>query len=344
MMQEGSRRSCGTHGLLLQFFAVALLICAAPVSLAQVSSPDSAPTLAPVVVTGELPGPALWKVSKGQHVMWILGLVTPVPREMRWKSREVENRLAASQAVLKPPGLEIGTSPSAARELAASVKKLRENPNYESLEHILKPALYQRWRTQKERHLDAGNNADHLRPIFAGLTLYNAVLRQTGLVEQTVIEKKVYDMARHHDVAIVDPAYRVTLSDPRTAIDTLKQNPMDDQNCLSTVLDAVDHSLAQTTARANAWATGDLDGLKAVLMQTQEGGCLSGIDTSPFAKALGMSGMQQRIDQSWLEHAKAALTQNTQTFALLPMEQLFMPDGYLSALRADGYTVQAPDE
>lgn len=344
MMQEGSRRACGKHGFFALLLIVATLVCAAPIAQAQVSSPSAAPTLAPVVVTGELPGPALWKVSKGQHVMWILGLVTPVPRYMRWKSEEVEKRIAAAQAVLKPPGLEIGTDPSAARELAVSVKNLRNNPNYESLEHVLQPALYQRWRVQKEHYLENGNNADHLRPIFAGLTLYNAVLRKKGMVEQTAIEKKVYETARHHDVAIIDPAYQLALNDPRAAIDTLKQNPMDDQNCLSTVLDAVDHDLAQTTARANAWATGDLDGLKAVLMQTQEGGCLSGIDTSPFAKAAGMSGMQQHIDQSWLAHAKQALTQNTQTFALLPMEQLFMPNGYLSALQAEGYTVQAQDE
>jgi hypothetical protein len=54
--------------------------------------------------------------------------------------------------------------------------------------------------------------------------------------------------------------------------------------------------------------------------------------------------MQQHIDQSWMEQAKQALAQNKQTVALLPMEQLFMPNGYLSALRADGYTVQAPPE
>jgi hypothetical protein len=124
----------------------------------------------------------------------------------------------------------------------------------------------------------------------------------------------------------------------------LKNYGMDDQRCLSMVLNAIEHDPKQTTLRANAWATGDLIGLKTTLMETQEDACLSGIDTSPFAKALGLSGMQQHIDQSWMEQAKQALAQNKQTVALLPMEQLFMPNGYLSALRADGYTVQAPPE
>ena len=38
-----------------------------------------------IVVTGEQPGPGLWKVSSGNHVMWILGEVSPFPRKVKWK-------------------------------------------------------------------------------------------------------------------------------------------------------------------------------------------------------------------------------------------------------------------
>jgi hypothetical protein len=306
-----------------------------------VTSASNAPTLAPVVVTGVLPGPALWKVSKGDHVMWILGLVTPVPRFMRWKSEVVDQHIAASQAVLKPPGLEVSTalSGSANRALMSS---LRKNPHDESLEHLLPPALYQRWRSQKDRYMYGDGSVERMRPIFAGRELYDTVLRHMGLVQQTRIEKKVYDAADRYGVKIVDTAYQWALDDPHAALNPLEKNDMDDQRCLGLVLDAIEHDMAQTTRRANAWATGDLDGLKAVLMQTQDS-CLTAISTSPFAKALGLSNIQQRIDQAWIEHAEQALAQNTQTVALLPMEQLFVPNGYLEVLRSEGYTVQAPD-
>lgn len=348
MMEVGIRRPRDNLGVFCWSLVIVLLACARSSAYAQsaaqrANTGNTVPTLAPVVVTGELPGPALWKVSKGNHVMWILGLVTPVPRDMRWKFTPLEKRIAASQAVLKPPGLEIGVvGSSASKTLTSSMMSLKYNPDGERLEHVLEPVLYRRWRMQKDRYLFDDTSIDQMRPIFASRKLYDAVLRQAGLVEQTHIEKTVYDAADHYDVKIIDPAYQLALGDPHAAIGTLKNDDMDDQYCLSMVLNAIEHDLTQTTLRANAWATGDLVGLKATLMEAQEDACLSGIDTSSFAKALGLSNMQQHIDQSWIEYAEQALAQNKQTVALLPMEQLFMPNGYLSTLRADGYTVQAP--
>ena len=34
-----------------------------------------------VLVSGEQPGPGMWKVSKGDHVLWIVGIQTPVPKK-----------------------------------------------------------------------------------------------------------------------------------------------------------------------------------------------------------------------------------------------------------------------
>ena len=35
-----------------------------------------------MVVSGVQPGPGLWKVRKGEHTLWILGTVSPLPRRM----------------------------------------------------------------------------------------------------------------------------------------------------------------------------------------------------------------------------------------------------------------------
>lgn len=62
-----------------------------------------APTvLAPVVVNGVTPGPALWKVSRGDHVLWILGVAAPLPKKVKWNSAEVERIIARSQEVIGP--------------------------------------------------------------------------------------------------------------------------------------------------------------------------------------------------------------------------------------------------
>ena len=49
---------------------------------------------------GAQPGPALWKVSSGDRELWILGEVAPLPRKVKWKSKQFEDLLAGSQEVI----------------------------------------------------------------------------------------------------------------------------------------------------------------------------------------------------------------------------------------------------
>lgn len=301
-------------------------------------------TLAPVVVTGVLPGPALWKVSKGSHVMWVLGLMSPVPKNMQWKSAEVERRIAASQALLKLPSLEIGVRTSFYRSSRMpSAWALGTNPGQQALQNVLTPDLYQHWLRLKAVYLGDPRGVERKRPILAGRELYEAALRHAGLVDEAGMEDMVYKYAAHDGVPAIDTSYQLLLKDPGEALHALSGKSMNDQRCLSQVLDALDRGLAQTTARANAWATGDIDTLRTILSQAQEDACLATLDNSPFADALGINDIESRVRTRWIGQAEQALAANPQTFAMLPMHELLAPDGYLSTLQADGYSVRAPD-
>src|SRR5689334_22389285 len=59
-----------------------------------------------VLVTGEQPGPGLWKVIKGDHILWILGTQAPLPKKMTWRSAEVEKIVANSQELLTNPSVD----------------------------------------------------------------------------------------------------------------------------------------------------------------------------------------------------------------------------------------------
>src|SRR3546814_5613268 len=66
-------------------------------SSAAAPTPDDIVDMDAVVVSGVLPGPRMWRVSKGDNDLYILGTLSPLPKRMEWMSREVEDTIAHSQ-------------------------------------------------------------------------------------------------------------------------------------------------------------------------------------------------------------------------------------------------------
>src|SRR5687767_14561157 len=55
-----------------------------------------------VLVTGEHPGPGLWKVTRDDSTLWILGTHTPLPTQLTWRSQQVEWVMTEAQQVIGP--------------------------------------------------------------------------------------------------------------------------------------------------------------------------------------------------------------------------------------------------
>src|SRR3954463_10257646 len=78
---------------------VAGLFCLA----GQVRAADADAPLEEIVVSGEFPGPGMWKVTRpddSTHVLWIISELPPLPKRMKWKSREVEAVAHSAQDIL----------------------------------------------------------------------------------------------------------------------------------------------------------------------------------------------------------------------------------------------------
>jgi hypothetical protein len=82
--------------------ALALALGSVPFSIVS-SDSNSLDELGEVVVVGRLPGPPLWKISKGEHVLWILPLIDAYPKKMEWESARVEALIAQSQEYIERP-------------------------------------------------------------------------------------------------------------------------------------------------------------------------------------------------------------------------------------------------
>ncbi len=335
------------------FFCLLLMACCqtGPVH-AQSSLPGDQPAadaitdMAPVLVSGVQPGPGLWKVSQGDHVMWVLGTVSPLPQHVQWKATEVEAVIAASQQVLGPPGFAIGARVGFFGKLflLPSMIGLRKNPEGARLEQVLPPALYARWEAERREYLGGSHRLERLRPIFAGKELYEVAMKKAGLTVDGGVQEMVNELAGQNGVTVVDPGYQLILDEPRAAAKAFKKSSMEDVGCLAQILDVIGGDMAQAATRANAWSVGDIEALRGTMATTQQDSCLAAISGAGFASKLGKRDVQQRIDAAWLDAARKALQNNQQTFALLPMEQLLSTDGYLARLRREGFSVQPPDQ
>src|SRR5690606_5397297 len=92
----------GLHGGGAAVMRVIALGFLAALSLSAIAHAQQARDTVPqeleeIVVVGRVPGPPLWKVTNGEHVLWILPLADFYPRRMEWDSMRVEGLIAGSQ-------------------------------------------------------------------------------------------------------------------------------------------------------------------------------------------------------------------------------------------------------
>ena len=318
-------------------------------AFAQVA-PEQAATVAKdlpaMVVSGELPGPGLWKVSKGDHVLWILGTLTPLPKKMQWQSRQVSDTELAAQTVLLPPAIKLNAKVGffGSLLLLPRLVGIRNNPDGRKLADVLPPPVYARWQALKARYLGHDGGVEKYRPMFASFKLYRAAVKEAGLSDDDIAGKLVRKLAKAHDIPLVDTSYRFTVADPKAALTEFRHGSMDDTRCFEQTLDRVEHGVPQMQARANAWATGDIDTLANMPRDHAGRACADAFSGADFARQQGLQDLPEKMAQSWMDAADKALTQNHSTLALLPMGDLLAPDGYLARLEAQGYAVESPGE
>ncbi len=313
---------------------------------AQPAEPAAVRELETVVVRGVQPGPGLWKVSKDDHVLWVLGTLSPLPKDMTWNSRHVESVIATSQEVLTGPEVAVSAKTGflglGLVALLPSLIGLRNNPDGAMLKDVVTPEMYARWSVLKERYIGHSSKVEQWRPIFAALDLYDAAIQKDGLSDKLVVQRTVTAAAKHAGVKITTPSITITINDPKVAVREFKTSALDDLECFRKTLDRIDTDLGTMTARANAWSTGDVDALRKLPYTDQMAACAAAVSETQLARKRGGADIEARAEQAWLDAAAKALEGNQITFAMLPIARLLKPDGYLTRLRKMGYAVEEP--
>lgn len=331
---------CAT--LLLAALAHGGLACA---SVPAPASAEAAP-LEEVLVTGEQPGPGLWKVTRPDdaagHALWILGSHSPLPKKMRWRSSELQAVLATSQELLAPPSVDADVGPLGGITLLPSLIGARRNPHDQRLQEVVPPDLYLRWLPLKARYLGNDSEVENWRPIFAAQALYQAALEDHGLVPYEGVWPAVEKLARKQRVRITEPVVDLKVTKARSAIKEFKTMPLSDVDCFARTIQRLEGDMDLMRERANAWAVGDVPLLQRLAPVARATACIGAILDSSLLRERGLADVPDRLRAAWVQAAEQALARNVSTVAVLSVDEMLRPDGYLARLRQRGYQIEDP--
>ena len=298
---------------------------------------EPAASVIEIEVTGERPGPRMWKVSKGDHVLWIMGTLEPLPKKMTWRSKAVEDVLAQSQEVLPSrPTFGFSWNPLAALRLYWQWRGIQKSPNHATLAATLPPALYARFAALRNKYAPRDTQMEDLRPMLAALRLFEKGIDASGLSFHHEVQNAVLKLASQRHVRL----HKMTLpvEDPRGLLKEISAIPAQAQiGCLETTVARLESDLTAMKARADAWAVGDVDALRRLPLPDQQAACLATLSNSARFRELNAM-----TSHAWMQGAQEALATNTSTLALKPIYELLGPAGILEQLRTQGYVVEGP--
>lgn len=325
---------------------VSVLGTAGAQDVAGAAAPELAPTrMETLVVSGRQPGPGLWRVSSGDHDLWILGTLSPLPKRMQWEAGKVQRLLAQAQELLAPPSVMVNAKLGFFSQLALipTALRARNDPAGRSLQQQLPAETYQRWLVLKKRYIGRSKSVEKRRPILAANQLFDEALDDSDLSSKERVWPVLRKTAKKAKVPITSTQVTIEISDPKKTFREMAKAPIDDVACFEATLERLETDMDSMKARANAWAVGDVATLVALPHVDAERACVEAVLTTEIAARQGVSDLPEQMRQRWLQAADAALAKNASTVAVLPIENLLREDGLLAALRERGYSVVAPE-
>lgn len=305
----------------------------------------AAPMLDAVVVTGTFPAPGLWEFTRDGKTLLVMGTLSPAPRRMVWSSERVEARIAEADVILGSPGVSVSADVGffGGAMLWPAYRRSKRNPDGQELEDVLSPAVFERWLVFKQRYLQGNRKVDKLRPLHAAKELFDAAVRDTGMTDKSLVDPVVKRVARANDIPIESTALRLTIEDPKETLRQLNATELGDEECLVQTMDRLEGDLSTMVVRANAWANGEVDTLRALPFVDQKRACRRALASNEIARQQGIVDLDAQVQARWLESVRGALSEHEVVFATLPVSRLLDEGGVLALLQDEGFTVKAPE-
>jgi uncharacterized protein YbaP (TraB family) len=312
------------------FVSACLLVgcCAASACRAD----QTQPALDEIVVTAERAGPGMWHVHRGAANVWILGSISPLPRDITWRSRQVEQVLESTSQVLVQKPLEISV-PRILWMLIADRKYLMVGGG-KKLKDVLPPELHARFAAQRSKVTDDADKWEHYRPIIAAAFLQQAAFHQVNLSMRLDLGAALRALAKKHGVRVEE----IKVAGVSDMLEALKTMPAaTERTCVEASLTTIESGLPRLVERAQAWAGGNVDRIENLPELKEVDACRTALDAGKGA--LDVIG---RIRQTWLQNIEKYLRSAGTTIAVVNIDMLLERGGLMDQLRAKGYEVDPP--
>jgi hypothetical protein len=282
-----------------------------------------------VTVTAEAKGPAIWRLTRGQGEVWILGTIGPMPEDLAWNKAGLQRLIAGARQVLLPPAPDVGMVDAAWFYLWHG--DMLRQPDGRTLQQTLPEPLAARFATAAAlTGKDASGYAGDV-PLVAAMRLQRDFLSARDL-DRREPRQTVERLARRAHVPVrrmgefdLMPTVRAVLALPES-----RQRP-----CLEQAVDDTFRQARDAAAAAEAWADGDIAGVEAHYAETKLLECVAAV--SPQAagvNALSVELIVKAIDKALAEGGKSA--------AVISIGPLLRQGGVLEQLAAQGVTISQP--
>ena len=314
------------------FGLVLMALLAAGPSRAQVALAPAADQADPngvlveeLVVTARERGPAFWRVSDADSVVYVLGIPSVGLKGLEWDQSGLERRLNGANLVILPfTELKVGVlgAPGA----LISLMRLRWNKPYEE---ALPPDLRSRFVAARTRLGRPAKDYKTNNGIAAGLLLVSHY-RDFAHLSAADPAKTIRRMAQARKIKVEQKAY----SFGPLIGGLVRASGAAQRACLEDALDEVEGG-AEAARRAGAgWAQGDVRAALSAERGFEK--CL--------AAAPGGSAFDARIKADQAAAIVRALKTPGHAVAVVPLRPLLAQGGVLDRLRAQGFDVMTPGD
>jgi hypothetical protein len=328
-----------------------LMLCAV---LACAPAVQAQEDLEVIVVTGRRPGPPLWRVTNGDNTLWILPLVSAVPKNMEWDDERVAALIADADAAIDVPNVSYDVpkrvllNPINWVRAVRMFKRLAANPDGQTLADVLPTGLHERFAALKSEYFPRDDKIDKLRPSFALDEISGYVRDGETLTGTSDIERRVdRHIRRNRDIVrmdmdlvhMLDGNYRELSERVEDIVNGMQGET--EIACFDLTLSVFEQHLDDIKAMANAWANGSAAELEDFAQSDSLDNPCNALQANSSEGTL-LLDMQRESRARWLDAAQGALETHASTFAMLPLAQIIGTNSLVAELASRGFMVRDP--